>query len=102
MRDFFKGDIIKTTGFKNYFIIVSKNSFIQYTNVFHVCPMLEDYPAGPLHIPAEGKEGTKGTVICEQIKLIDPAARECSKIDHVPYETIMNISDAVQGIFEYD
>lgn len=102
MKDFLQGDIIKAAGFKNYFIIVSRNAFIKNTNAFHVCPMLENRPAGPLHIPVVGREGTKGTVICEQIKLIDPAARGCSKTDHVPYETIMNISDAVQGMFEYD
>lgn len=100
--DFYQGDIIKIDGFKNKFIISSKNAFIQMTKVFHVCPILEQYSEGPLHIQIEGNHQTKGTVICEQIKLIDPSARICKRVDRVPYEMMMNISDAIQGIFEYD
>lgn len=102
MIDFYQGDIIKIAGFKDKFAIVSKNAFIAAVNVFHVCPLLADYPSGPLHIAVEGKEKTKGTVICEQVKLIDPAARGCTKIDRLSYDDIMNISDTIQGIFEYD
>ena len=102
MMDFCQGDIIRFTGFKNKFIIVSKNTFIRATHVLHVCPVIEDYPAGPVHICVEGKEREKGTVICEQVKLIDPSARGCSRIDRVPYDMIMDVSDALQGIFEYD
>lgn len=102
MIDFYQGDIIKISGFRNKFMIVSKNAFIKTTNVFHVCPVLEKYPEGPLHIAIEGKELTRGTVICEQVKLIDPTTRGCNRVDRVSYEMIMNISDAVQGIFEYD
>ena len=44
----------------------------------------------------------RGTVICEQIKAIDPKARGCSRVDLLSYENIMNVYDAVQGIIEYD
>ena len=102
MIEYYQGDMIKITGFKNAFVIVSKNAFIKSTNVFHVCPVLKNYPSGPLHIKVVGKEDTDGIVIYEQVKLIDPSVRGCSKIDRLPYDTIMNVSDAVQGIFEYD
>ncbi|MGN0505133.1 MAG: AbrB/MazE/SpoVT family DNA-binding domain-containing protein [Lachnospiraceae bacterium] len=49
-----------------------------------------------------GKDKTTETAICEQVKLIDPSVRSCNRVDRLPYETIMNVSDAVQGIFEYD
>ena len=83
MIDLFQGDIIKIGGFKSLFMIVSNNAFIQATGVFHVCPVLEN-------------------VLCEQIKLIDPEARNCRRLDRLPYGTVMDISDALQGIFEYD
>jgi mRNA interferase MazF len=41
-------------------------------------------------------------VVCEQIKLIDPGSRSCKRIDRLSYGQLMNISDALQGIFEYD
>lgn len=103
MNEFFQGDIIKIAGFKKQlFVIVSKNAFIKATGIFHVCPMLLDVQAGPVHIPVRGKKGESGTVICEQIKAIDPKARGCNRADILAYEDIMNVSDTVQGIFEYD
>ncbi len=103
MISFSQGDIISISGYgKKAFLIVSKNAFIKATGVFHICPILNDYSPGPLHIEITGNKGITGTTICEQIKLIDPAARGCSIIDSIPYADIMNISDAIQGIFEYD
>lgn len=68
----------------------------------HICPVLPDIKDGPLHIPAKGVSQTAGTVICEQIKLVDLALRNPRRVDRLPYEQIMNVSDAIQGIFEYD
>lgn len=98
-----QGDIVKINGLGNkLFLVISKNSFIKATNVFHVCPILSDVPEGPLHIKIAGKKSASGTVICEQIKMIDPSARHCNKIDSLHYGDIMNVSDAIQGMFEYD
>ncbi len=103
MKGFCQGDIVKISSYgKELFVIVSKNAFIKAAGVFHVCLLREGIPEGPLHIRVSGKNNTSGTVICEQLKLIDPTVRTCSRIDRLPYEQLMDISDAVQGIFEYD
>ena len=95
MNMFSQGDLIRIHGFQNLFLIVSKNAYIAATNTFHVCPVLKN-------IQVTGKNGEEGTVICEQIKFIDPGVRRCSKKDYLTYSSIINISDAIQGIFEYD
>ena len=64
--------------------------------------LISGIQAGPLHIQVIGKRGEGGTVICEQIKAIEPRARGCNRVDSLTYEDILNVSDAVQGIFEYD
>ena len=102
MKDFSQGDLIKITGFRNPFLIVSKNAYIHATHTFHVCPVLQNISEGPLHIFVSSVNGIEGTVICEQIKLIDPAVRNCSRIDRIPYGLFMNNSDGLQGIVEYD
>ena len=100
---FEQGNIIKINDIKNaHFIIVSKNAFIKATGMFHVCPVIKASNPGSLHINVSGQKGFSGTVICEQIKLIDPSARACTKTDHLPYGDIMEVSDALQGVFEYD
>ena len=103
MTGFFQGDIIRISGFgQKLFVVISKNAFINATGAFHVCPLMTDVPEGPLHIAVTGKNSVSGTVICEQMKLIDPLVRSCSRHDSLEYGDIMNISDAIQGIFEYD
>lgn len=102
MTDFSQGDILKIRGIKHSCLIVSTNAFIKSAKVFHVCPVIKDIPEGPLHIKINGHIKEQGTVACEQIKLIDPVFRRCSIIDSIPYRELMNISDAIQGMFEYD
>lgn len=99
--NFSQGDIIKISNLKDAMLVVSKNEFIK-KQVFSRLPTLENYAEGPLHIKVRGVKDTSGTAICEQLKLIDPSARSCKRIDRVPYHMIMNVSDAIQGIFEYD
>ena len=103
MKEYCQGDIVRISDFgKNAFVITSKNAFIKALGVFHISPLLPGVPEGPLHINVKGKKGTEGTVICEQIKLIDPSARAVKRVDSLKYEDIMNVSDAIQGFFEYD
>lgn len=103
MSGFCLGDIIKISDFSDRrFVIVSKNAFIQTTGKFHVCPLLKGMNPGMLHVSVKGEKGTEGVVVCEQIKLIDPSIRRCSVTDRIFYSDIMTISDAIQGIFEYD
>jgi len=70
--------------------------------MFHICPILTNIPDGPIHIKIKGNKDADGTVICEQIKLVDPASRGITIRDSLPYVQIMEISDVLQGIFEYD
>lgn len=103
MSQFNQGDIIKISGFKKQlFVVVSKNAFIRATGIFHVCPLMFGVPEGPIHISVTGRNGEEGTVICEQVKAIDPNARACTKADILEYRDIINVSDTIQGIFEYD
>ena len=55
MTEFYQGDIIRISGFKKQlFVIVSKNAFIKATGIFHVCPMIPEIPAGPIHLEVKG------------------------------------------------
>ena len=101
MKSVSQGDIIKLSGFSNSFLVTSKNAYIRATGTFHVCPILKNAVPGPLHIPVKGRNKTAGTVICEQIKLIDSSARVGTVTDSISYDMIMEISDIIQGLFEY-
>ena len=55
---------------------------------------------GPLHIWTSTKE-VEGYVQCEKIALLDLSVRGYKIIDSMPLSELINISDAIQGIFEY-
>ena len=100
--DLSQGDIVRIDGYRQNVLVISKNAFIRSTGMVHVCPFFKTIAEGPLHIAAKGIAGTVGVAAAEQIKLIDPAARNIRKTDRLQYADIMEISDAVHGIFEYD
>lgn len=43
----------------------------------------------------------KGYVHCEKLALLDLSVRGFSKLCSIPVKNIINITDAVQGIFDY-
>lgn len=102
MAELRQGDIIRICGYRTLFLVISRNAYIRATGMFHVCPVYTGIQDGPLHISVKGEKNTEGIAVCEQIKLIDPSARACSKQDWISYAQLINISDALQGIFEYD
>lgn len=102
MTEFSQGDLVRIAGYKELFLVVSKNAYIKSTGMIHVSPVLSRCEEGPLHIAVHGNKGSTGTAVCEQIKLMDPSKRGIRTEDRIPYQELMNISDAIQGIFEYD
>jgi hypothetical protein len=56
--------------------------------------------AGPLHIWMSTEEN-EGYIQCEKLALLDFVVRGYRKIDRLPLSEMINVSDAIQGIFEY-
>ena len=94
-----QGDILKVNGITFPVLVVSNNLFSCSGKVI-ACPIAENAVAGPLHIQVK-TPAVSGFVICEQVKYLDLASRHFSKCDAVPFFEMMDISDAIQGIFEY-
>ena len=103
MKEISQGDIVKLSGFKNLFLVVSKNAFIRSTGMLHVCPVFSEVKPGPVHIQVTLLRGQKMvTVLCEQVKMIDPDERGAGAVDRISYADKMEVSDTIQGVFEYD
>ncbi len=102
MIDLSQGDIVRLPGKKDLFVVASRNAYIRATGMLHLCVMTDHGSEGPTHVRVTGMNGTTGMVSCEQLKFIDPAAQSCSRVDRLPYRDIREISDIIQGVFEYD
>ena len=94
-----QGDMLKVSGIKYPVIVVSNNFFNQSGKVI-ACPILKNAVEGPLHIKLRDS-AVEGYVLCEQVKYLDLKARNFSKLTSTHYFDIMDISDAVMGIFDY-
>lgn len=94
-----QGDIIKAEGLKGLYLIVSKN-FFNMTEQAILCPIVDDASPDPLHITIKTDE-IVGTVLCEQMRMVDLRYRGFKRIGRIPYEVVMDVADAIQGIFDY-
>ena len=94
-----QGDIIKIEKIKNPVLVTSKDFFNQTGEIIG-CPIFSEGEAGPLHIRIKTERLT-GYVQCEKLALLDLKVRGFSKIDVIPISDVINITDAIQGIFDY-
>lgn len=94
-----QGDLLKISGIK-YPVIVVSNNFFNRSGKVIVCPIVQEALEGPLHIPLKDSP-VPGYVLCEQVRFLDLSARHFSKIMASHYFDIMDISDAVMSMFDY-
>ena len=94
-----QGDILKIENLKVPVLIVSKDFFNQSDEIIG-CPIFEKNQPGPLHIFVKGNE-IEGYVQCEKLSLLDMRIRGYSKVDRINISYIMDVTDAIQGIFDY-
>ena len=94
-----QGDLLKLAGMSFPVMVVSNNLF-NGSGLAIVCPVQENAVPGPLHIKLENGP-VSGYVMCEYLKQVDLNSRRFTKIADSHYYDVLNISDAVMGIFDY-
>ena len=93
------GSLLQVQGLQ-YPVVVVSNNFFNASGKAVVCPVLKKAVEGPLHIPVKA-DRVNGFALCEQVRYLDLAQRSFSRIGAIPYFEVMNLSDAVMGIFDY-
>ena len=93
-----QGDILKVEHIRHPVLILSKDFFHTSGEIIG-CPITERAVEGPLHIYVRTEE-LEGYVQCEKLALLDLNVRGHRKISRLKPYDIIEISDAVQGIFE--
>ena len=94
-----QGDILKIEKIQYPVLVVSKD-FFNASGEIIACPIIRNSNPGPLHIWMATDEN-EGYIQCEKLALLDLSIRAYKKIDGLPVSEMMNVSDAIQGIFEY-
>ncbi len=99
MQKIQQGDLLKVSGLR-YPVVVVSNDFFNNEGKIIVCPVVPDAVEGPLHIKLKS-QSVEGYVLCEQLKYIDLHARHYTKMPSADYFDVMNLSDAVMSMFDY-
>lgn len=99
MEHLHQGDILKIEKIKHPVLVASKDFFNTSGEIIG-CPIIKDSIPGPLHIWMSTEEN-EGYVQCEKLALLDLSVRGYKKTGRLPISEMMNVSDAIQGIFEY-
>lgn len=94
-----QGDILKIENIKSPVLVASKDFFNQTGEIIG-CPIFKVGESGALHIFVKA-EKMEGYVQCEKLALLDLNVRGFSKIDRIHMPDTINITDAIQGIFDY-
>ena len=94
-----QGDILWLEKEKQYVLVLSRDFFNQ-SGMSVVCPLREKADPDALHIRIHSDIYT-GTALIEHLRSLDLQAVNCRKISGISYEQIRDISDAVQGIFDF-
>lgn len=99
MINFYQGDILNVEKIKHPVLVVSKDFFNASGQIIG-CPIIKESIEGPLHIWMSTEEN-EGYIQCEKLALLDLTYRGYQKIDKLPISEMINVLDAIQGIFEY-
>ncbi|MBR6293221.1 MAG: type II toxin-antitoxin system PemK/MazF family toxin [Lachnospiraceae bacterium] len=94
-----QGDVLKIENISVPVLVASKD-FFNKTGEIVGCPVYKNGKPGALSIKVQAKE-IEGFVQCEKLSLLDLRVRGHSKIDRISMAEIIDITDAIQGIFDY-
>ena len=92
-------DILRISGYPYPNLVISNNYFNQNGAII-VCPILSQAELNPLHFNIETDQ-LNGYALCEQVHYVNISRRHFSKISNVDYFFMMDVSDAVMGMFDY-
>ena len=94
-----QGDVLKIEKIKYPVLVVSKDFFNTSGEIIG-CSIIKDSIPGPLHIWMN-TGANEGYIQCEKLTLLDMSVRGYKKVDSLPIAEVINVSDAIQGVFEY-
>lgn len=81
-------------------IVVSNNTFNNFTKMAMVCPVTNTNRGFPLHVPLDERTSTTGVIMCEQVKTLDICARNAEFKEKAPQDIIEEAVDILYGFIE--
>jgi mRNA interferase MazF len=76
-------------------VVVSNDFFNSKTQLAIVCPITNTDNHFPLHVALDSRTQTTGFVLCEHIRAVDIASRNCRVIEPLPADLLEQVLSVV-------
>ena len=81
-------------------LVVSNETFNNFSNLAVVCPITSVDKKHPFHVKLNGKTKTKGVILCDQARTLDISARKYKHIENIPEDILSEVIDIIYGFIE--
>ncbi|MFP3043540.1 type II toxin-antitoxin system PemK/MazF family toxin [Treponema primitia] len=83
-------------------LVVSNQSFNNFSSLIIVCPITNTDKNHPFHIKLDKGTKTTGVILCDQVRTLDPNARNAEYIEEVADEILFDVIDIINGFVEIE
>jgi mRNA interferase MazF len=83
-------------------LILSNESFNNFSKLAIVCPITNRDKAHPFHIKLDDRTKTTGVILCDQVRTLDINARNFEFIENVTDDILLDVLDIVNGFIEIE
>ena len=81
-------------------LVISNNTFNNFSKMVIVCPITTVDKNHPFHIKLGGQTKTQGVILCDQARTLDINARKYEFIENIPEEILLEVIDIIFGFIE--
>ena len=83
-------------------LVVSNETFNNFSNLAIVCPITNTNKEHPFHIKLDERTKTTGVILSDQTKTLDINTRNYEFIEEVPNDILWSVSDLISGFVEVE
>jgi mRNA interferase MazF len=83
-------------------LILSNESFNNFSKLAIVCPITNRDKDHPFHIKLDDRTKTSGVILCDQVRTLDINARNFEYIENVAGDILFEVLDIINGVIEIE
>jgi mRNA interferase MazF len=83
-------------------LVVSNETFNNFSNLAIVCPITDTKKAHPFHVKLDERTKTTGVILCDQSRTLDIYARNYEFIENLPRDILLDVVDIISGFIELE
>jgi mRNA interferase MazF len=83
-------------------LIISNESFNNFSKLAIVCPITNWDKDHPFHIKLDNRTKTSGVILCDQARTLDIDARNFEYIENITDDILSDVVDIIHGFIEIE